>query len=98
MASTLFAAPPPEYPCELIDITLTDAQAFITLATVVPSACCPKCQVASRRVHSRYGRTLGDVPVGSRSVCLHLRVRKFFCDNPDCSQTTPAPPSGACFR
>jgi WD40 repeat protein len=27
MASTLFAALPPEYPCELIDITLTDAQA-----------------------------------------------------------------------
>lgn len=87
MASTLFAAPPPEYPCELIDITLTDAQALITLATVAPSACCPKCQVASRRVHSRYGRTLGDVPVGTRSVCLHLRVRKFFCDNPDCGQT-----------
>ena len=36
------------------------------------------------RVHSRYTRTVADVPWGAYAVRLRLRVRKFFCDNPAC--------------
>jgi transposase len=85
--ATLFAALSLDFPCELGDLEVTETQVCLTLASVAPQACCPKCQVASGRVHSRYRRRLRDLPVGSRSVCLHLRVRKFFCDNADCSQT-----------
>lgn len=51
-----------------------------------PSSCCPLCAQASSQVHSRYQRTLCDVPCGNRKVVLHLSVRKFFCRNPDCAR------------
>jgi len=75
-----------DFPCEVIEIDVTDTQVCFTLATVGPGACCPKCQTLSQRVHSHYRRTLQDVPLGSRSVRMQLHLRKFFCDNPDCGQ------------
>jgi transposase len=47
-------------------------------------AYCPLCQRPSRRVHSRYWRTLTDLPLGNQPVCLKVRVRRFFCLNPHC--------------
>ena len=43
---------------------------------------CPLCHVLTPRVHSRYSRSLADVPWGAYAVRLQLRVRKFFCTNP----------------
>jgi transposase len=45
---------------------------------------CPLCHVPTARVHSRYARTVADLPWGIYAVCLQLRVRKFFCDNVAC--------------
>jgi transposase len=45
---------------------------------------CPSCGDRSRRVHSRYDRRLADGSVAGRPVVLRLRVRRFFCDGPDC--------------
>jgi len=50
------------------------------------SACCPRCSQVSDAVHSRYQRTLRDVPCGGQAVRLRLTVRKFFCTNPGCSR------------
>src|SRR5579859_4414038 len=49
---------------------------------------CPDCQIGSSRVHSRYQRTLMDLPASGLSVHLKLHVRRFFCDNPSCSRKT----------
>jgi transposase len=62
------------------------ADLWIGVVSLLPSSCCPLCSQASSQVHSRYQRTLRDVPCGGRSVVLRLSVRKFFCRNPDCSQ------------
>ena len=35
---------------------------------------CPVCQFPTRRVHSRYGRTLTDLPWGPWRVVLHLQA------------------------
>lgn len=48
------------------------------------AACCPLCDQPSRRVHSRYTRTLADLPCQGRVVRLLLRVRRFFCATPEC--------------
>jgi transposase len=48
---------------------------------VVP---CPGCTVSTARVHSRYTRTLADVPWGVARVRWQLRVRKFVCTNARC--------------
>lgn len=49
---------------------------------------CPDCGTASRRVHSRYVRTLVDTGIGGREVTLVLTVRRLFCDQPDCGRKT----------
>jgi transposase len=48
------------------------------------TATCPLCHQASSRVHSRYTRTLADLPWARIPVTLRLRVRRFFCDQTDC--------------
>ena len=44
----------------------------------------PICRFPTRRVHSRYVRTVADLPWASWRVVLHLQVRKFFCANGRC--------------
>ena len=50
---------------------------------VVP---CPVCAACTPRVHSRYTRTLADLPWGTARVRWQLRVRKFVCINAQCSR------------
>lgn len=45
---------------------------------------CPICGITSKRVHSRYFRTLLDLPVSGYIVKVKLRARKYFCDNSIC--------------
>ena len=59
-------------------------QASIAFALVSQQTApeCPLCHVGASRVHSRYGRTLADLPWAGWTVRLELGVRKLFCDNP----------------
>ncbi|MGW1507447.1 transposase family protein [Streptomyces mirabilis] len=66
----------------LVDGTL------VQLSSTRSSRACPDCGVASRRVHSRYGRQLDDCPIAGRPVLVRLTVRRFFCDNPTCPRRT----------
>ena len=63
-----------------------DAAAEITLHVTAAQASvpCPLCHGQTARVHSRYARTLADLPWSTYAVRLQLRVRKFFCDHPTC--------------
>lgn len=55
------------------------------LATVAtPNAACPLCGERTARVHSRYRRTLTDLPWADRPVRLRIQARRFFCDNAAC--------------
>jgi transposase len=56
----------------------------IDLACFDPTACCPLCHQFSERVHSKYQRTVADVPCGGRRVLLRLTVRKYLCHTGDC--------------
>jgi transposase len=51
-------------------------------------AVCPSCGGRSRRVHSRYDRSVADVSVAGQPVVLRLRVRRFFCDASVCPMRT----------
>jgi len=52
------------------------------------TAICPRCQQPSQSVHSYYQRSPQDLPVSGKTVRLVLRVRRFRCQNPQCSQRT----------
>lgn len=55
---------------------------------------CPCCGKSPSRVHSRYQRTVADLPWQGIPVRFLLTVRKFFCDNKECNRrifTEPLP-------
>src|ERR1700674_5155212 len=56
------------------------------LAVTTTSAVYPLCSQQATRIHSRYMRTVADLPWAGVSVQLHLYVRRFFCDNATCSR------------
>ena len=49
---------------------------------------CHGCGRVSTRMHSRYRRRVADLPVSGRPVVLWLSVRRFLCDQVDCSAGT----------
>jgi transposase len=70
----------------LDDLVLTPSIAVALLVSTSPSAACPRCGNPSGSVHSRYRRTVADLPCQSRPVALRLLVRKFRCQHPGCEQ------------
>lgn len=48
---------------------------------------CPSCGEFSDRIHSRYTRTLSDLPWHGVPVRLCLHTRRFFCRTSTCAQT-----------
>lgn len=49
---------------------------------------CPRCDVPSARVHSRYERVLADAALAGQRVVIRLQVRRFFCKNVGCPART----------
>lgn len=48
------------------------------------SAACPVCRQGSDRRHSRYTRTLADLPWQGRRVQITVRARRWRCATPGC--------------
>ncbi len=67
---------------------LAVANGLITITVVghraeVP---CSACGTVARRIHSRYPRTLADLPWQGTRVRLAVTVRRFFCDAAGCER------------
>ena len=58
----------------------------VTLQARRITARCPLCGRRSKRIHSRYERTLADLPWGIYAVTVRLRVRRLFCRNARCAR------------
>ncbi len=56
----------------------------LSVSSTQISAQCPLCSTLTQRIHSRYERTLTDIPCVSFSLTLALQVCKFFCNNLAC--------------
>lgn len=61
-------------------------QVSIYLSSTALCASCPVCSCHSGRVHSRYERTVADLPLHGVPVTLHVGVRRFFCNNSCCER------------
>ncbi len=65
----------------------SDEDAITLIARASPRAArCPMCGKRSARVHSRYTRTLADLPWQGIPVTVRLHVRRFFCDEGACDR------------
>jgi len=73
-------------PDQLHLVSLSAAVDGITLVaqTCSDAACCPICGHRSARIHSRYQRTLADLPWQGIPARVLLWSRRFFCDMPAC--------------
>jgi|SRR5450755_1437732 transposase len=60
---------------------------FSIQATQVPVQC-PVCASPSTQVHGSYVRKPADLPCLEYAVRLHLRVRRFLCQNSQCERKT----------
>ena len=57
----------------------SESQLTVIVISTSDSAPCPGCGCFSDHAHSRYQRTVKDLPCAGRRVVLRLSVRKFFC-------------------
>jgi transposase len=68
----------------LAEVVAEAQQISVTVATTIAQAPCPVCGIASPRVHSRYQRTVADLPLAGVTVRLLLQVRRFRCVTRSC--------------
>ncbi len=72
----------------VVGVVSTADHVVITSSPHQPSAACPACAQVSQRLHSRYQRTLADLPWQGRPVVLQVQARRFRCLNPSCARQT----------
>ncbi len=75
-------------PPELVVDAVSEEAGTIRVATrAACSSCrCPRCNGISLRIHSRYRRTVSDLPCSGRRVELLVTARRFFCTTQHCRQ------------
>ncbi|WP_414589284.1 transposase family protein [Scytonema sp. PCC 10023] len=69
---------------ELESITSEETQVVLVAKTIQSAVPCPRCHQASSRIHSRYKRTVADLPWQGVTVQIQLLTRRFFCINKIC--------------
>jgi transposase len=75
----------PDLKClTLDDVVHRDGVMTVTVTASSGDATCPRCGVRSDHVHSRYGRTLRDLPCHGTIVRICLRTHRFYCRVRDC--------------
>lgn len=71
---------------EVLDIQEEPSSITFIVRSTHESCPCPHCQVPSTRPHSRYTRMIQDLPIAGKAVSILLITRKWFCDQPSCTQ------------
>src|SRR5215218_7565503 len=83
MSDSRTVLPVPEL-LNLTGVRVTGSAITLVAGTSSRVALCPVCGKRSARVHSRYTRTLADLPWQGIPVSVRLRTRRFFCDEGAC--------------
>ena len=83
MSDSRTVLPGPEL-LNLTGVRVTGSAITLVAGTSSRVALCPVCGKRSARVHSRYTRTLADLPWQGIPVSVRLRTRRFFCDEGAC--------------
>jgi transposase len=80
--------PDPEH-VQLVSLAAASDAGSLTLVltSTQTAATCPLCGTSTARIHSRYTRTVLDLPWAGLLVQLRLSVHKFFCDLPECPRS-----------
>ncbi len=84
MLITLFL---PDVPGLYLDTIDADEHRIqLTTSATSSTAACPLCAQPATRIHSRYQRTVTDLPSVGHIVRVLVQVRRFFCDTTTCKR------------
>jgi len=83
-ASCLLAVLPHLQGLQLDDLTATEQRIVLRVSGARRTALCPLCGHRSGCIHSRYVRTLRDLPCSGNALTLRVQVRRFVCSGPSC--------------
>jgi transposase len=70
----------------LESLSIETGRVSISAASETRRSRCPLCGRGSSRVHSRYSRSVSDLPWHGITVELEVRARRFFCDGASCER------------
>ena len=70
---------------KILNYEYIDENLVITVTRTNKSDICPCCGKKSNNVHSRYFRTIKDLPIQENKVILKIKAKVFFCKNPKCA-------------
>lgn len=70
----------------LQSLSIGAGRVSISAASARRKSLCPLCGRASSRVHSRYTRTVSDLPWHGIVVELEVRAKRFFCEEASCQR------------
>jgi transposase len=70
---------PPEEQLHFKNLILDEQRIILVAVMSAPKAACPDGHELAVRIHSRYPRTLADLPWAGAPIELRLTVRRFFC-------------------
>jgi transposase len=90
--AAIVALLPPSTAVLLQSLETSDERLMLVLSSCRPAVPCPGCGTLSARVHSRYRRSLADLPCSGVAVNIDLHTRRFFCDQTSCPRQTFSEP------
>lgn len=59
-----------------------------TVESKLESVICPYCGKSSNKCHSKYYKSIDDIPLNGKRVTIKIKNRKMFCNNPECDCKT----------
>lgn len=65
-----------------------DDTVIINIERTSKSSACPCCGRKSINIHSKYSRTIKDLPIQEYKVILNITAKVFFCKNKKCKVNT----------
>jgi transposase len=71
---------------ELESLSVETGRVSIHVGPGAARCVCPVCGHVSSRIHSRYLRTVSDLPWHGIRVAFKIRARRFFCDETSCER------------
>ncbi len=71
---------------EIVTIRATEQEVHIRVVSNRLSCACPRCSKPSCAIHSYYRRKPLELPCAGQVIRLELSVKKFFCQEKECTQ------------
>jgi transposase len=74
----------PDPSCLRLDEVVCQGGTIVLVVSATGDGACPRCGVPSHYIHSRYCRTLRDLPCQGAILRICLQTRRFYCRVRDC--------------